>query len=129
MKLNKAYGDFIGQLPWNIFATIRSPYSINMMTPRRWFNKLMTTSNKVLSVFYSVEKDKGDPKSSHVHALINSSTDISYEEFRSGLGGIAVGDYDLIKDPNEVANYVTKYFGVYDVDYDFLLKEEGHSSS
>ena len=122
MKVNKAYGDFIGQLPWNIFATIRSPYSINMMTPRRWFKKLMTTSDKVLSVFYSVEKDKGDPKTSHVHTLINSSTDISYEEFRSGLGGVAVGDYDLIKDPKEVASYVTKYFGFYDVDYDLIFK-------
>ena len=124
MKVNKAYGDFIGQLPWNIFATIQSPYSINMMTPRRWFKKLMTTSDKVLSVFYSVEKDKGDPRSSHVHTLIYSSTDISYEEFRSDLGGVAVGDYDLIKDPKEVANYVTKYFGVYDVDYDLIFKED-----
>ncbi|MBT6568905.1 MAG: hypothetical protein HON19_08415 [Flavobacteriales bacterium] len=94
------------------------------MTPRRWFKKLMTTSNKVLSVFYSVEKDKGDQKSLHVHTLINSSTDISYEEFRSDLGGVAVGDYDLIKDPKEVASYVTKYFGVYDVDYDLLFKED-----
>ena len=124
MKVNKAYGGFIGQLPWNIFATLRSPYRIKTMTPRRWFKKLMTTSDKVLSVFYSVEKDKGDPKSSHVHALINSSIDISYEDFRSGLGGVAVGDYDLIKDPKKVASYVTKYFGVYDVDYDFLLKED-----
>ena len=124
MKVNKAYGDFIGQLPWNIFATIRSPYRINTMTPRRWFKKLMTTSDKVISVFYSVEKDKGDPKSLHVHTLINSSTDISYEEFRSGLGGVAVGDYDLIKDPKEVASYVTKYFGVYDVDYDLIFKED-----
>ena len=94
------------------------------MTPRRWFKKLMTTSDKVLSVFYSVEKDKGDPKSSHVHTLINSSTNISYEEFRSGLEGVAVGDYDLIKDPKEVASYVTKYFGVYDVDYDLIFKED-----
>tara|TARA_B100002019_G_scaffold280178_1_gene282842 strand:- start:958 stop:1329 length:372 start_codon:yes stop_codon:yes gene_type:complete len=122
MKVNKAYGDFIGQLPWNIFATLRSPYKINTMTPRRWFKKLMTTSDKVLSVFYSVEKDKGDPKSLNVHTLINSSTDLSYEEFRSGLGGVAVGDYDLIKAPKEVACYVTKYFGVYDVDYDIVFK-------
>ena len=84
----------------------------------------MTTSDNVLSVFYSVEKDKGDPKSLHVHTLIYSSTDMSYEEFRSGLGGVAVGDYDLIKDPKEVASYVTKYFGVYDIDYDFFLKED-----
>lgn len=83
----------------------------------------MTTSDKVLSVFYSVEKDKGDPKSLHVHTLINSSTDISYKEFRSGLGGIAVCDYDLIKAPKEVASYVTKYFGVYEIDYDLLFKE------
>ena len=124
MKVNKAYGDFIEQLPWNIFATLRSPYRINTMTPRRWFKNLMMTSDKVLSVFYSVERDKGDPKSSHVHTLINSSTDMSYDEFRSGLGWVAVGDYDLIKDPKEVASYVTKYFGVYDVDYDLLFKED-----
>ena len=55
--------------------------------------------------------------------MVNSSTDLN-EEFRSGLGGVAVGDYDLIKDPKEVASYVTKYFGVYDIDYDFLLKED-----
>ena len=127
MKVNKAYGNFIGQLPWNIFATLRSPYKINTMTPRRWFKKLMTTSDKVLSVFYSVEKDKGDPKSSHVHTLINSSTDISYEEFRGGLGGVAVGDYDLIRDPKEVSNYVTKYFGVYEVDYDLIFRSEINS--
>ncbi|MGB2171624.1 MAG: hypothetical protein ACPH03_04205 [Flavobacteriaceae bacterium] len=30
------------------------------MTPRRWFDKLMTRSDKVLSGFYSVEKDKGE---------------------------------------------------------------------
>ena len=86
--------------------------------------KLEKYYHLILAVFYSVEKDKGDPKSLHVHTLINSSTDISYEEFRSGLGGVAVGDYDLIKDPKEVANYVTKYFGVYDVDYDLLFKED-----
>ena len=85
------------------------------MTPRRWFKKLMTTSDKVTSVFYSVEKDKGDPKSLHVHTLINSSTDLSYEEFRSGVGGVAVGDYGLIKEPKEVASYLTKHFGIYDV--------------
>ena len=124
MKVNNAYGDFIGQLPWNIFATLRSPYKVNIMTPRRWFKKLMTTSDKVLSVFYSVEKDKGDPKSKHVHTLINSTSDISYDEFKAGLGNIAVGDYQLINDPKDVANYVTKYFGVYDVDYDLLLKED-----
>ena len=84
----------------------------------------MTTSDKVTSVFYSVEKDKGDPKSLHVHTLINSSTDLSYEELGSGLGGVALGDYDLIKYPKEVASYVTKYFGVYDVDYDLLFKED-----
>ena len=30
----------------------------------------------------------------------------------------------LLKTPKEVANYVTKYFGVYDVDYDILFKED-----
>ena len=124
MKVNKAYGDFIGQLPWNIFATMRSPYKISQMTVSRWFGKLMTTSNKVTSVFYTIEKDKGDPQSKHVHALINTTSDLSFNEFRKGLGNVPVGDYDLIKDPNDVANYVTKYFGVYDVDYDLLFKED-----
>ena len=124
MKVNKVYGDFIGQLPWNIFATLRYPYKINQSLTNKWFTRLMTTSNKVISVFYSIEKDKGDPKSKHVHTLINSTSDISYDEFKAGLGNIAVGDYQLINDPKDVANYVTKYFGVYDVDYDLLLKED-----
>ena len=84
----------------------------------------MTTSNKVTSVFYTIEKDKGDPQSKHVHALINTTSDLSFNEFRKGLGNVPVGDYDLIKDPNDVANYVTKYFGVYDVDYDLIFKED-----
>ena len=62
--------------------------------------------------------------SKHVHTLINSTSDLSYDEFRTGLGNIAVGDYQIINDPEDVANYVTKYFGVYDVDYDLLLKED-----
>ena len=86
--------------------------------------KLEKYYHLIHAVFYSVEKDKGDPKRLHVHTLINSSTDLSYEEFRSGVGGVAVGDYGLIKDPKEVASYLTKYFGVYDVNYDLLLKEE-----
>ena len=102
MKANKAYGDFIGQLPWNIFATLRYPYKINQSLTNKWFTRLMTTSNKVISVFYSIEKDKGDPKSKHVHTLINSTSDISYDEFRAGLGNIAVGDYQLINDPKDV---------------------------
>ena len=102
MKVNKAYGDFIGQLPWNIFATLRYPYKINQSLTNKWFTRLMTTSNKVISVFYSIEKDKGDPKSKHVHTLINSTSDISYDEFRAGLGNIAVGDYQLINDPKDV---------------------------
>ena len=53
--------------------------------------KLEKYYHLILAVFYSVVKDKGDPKSLHVHTLINSSTDLSYEEFRSGVGGVAVG--------------------------------------
>ena len=56
--------------------------------------------------------------------LINTSTNLSYEEFRGELEYVAVGNHDLIKDPKDVANYVTKYFGVYDIDYDILFKED-----
>ena len=39
------------------------------------------------------------------------------------ISGCPGGDYDLIKEPKEVARYVTKYFGVYDIDFDLLFKE------
>ena len=123
MKITKHYSDFLQQLKWNYFITCRTPYKIHTMTVRNWITKLLKNSNKVESVFYVTERDKGDYHNLHTHMLIGTNSDMTYKEIRFGLGNVSVGDYQPIYDKDEVCKYVVKHFGK-DVDFDFFLKEK-----
>ena len=91
------------------------------MTVRKRITTLFTKSNIVEHVFFSSERDKGDYNNLHVHMLIGTNTDMSYQEVRYGLGNISVGDYQPIYDSEQVCKYVTKHIGK-DVDYDIVFK-------
>ena len=79
------------------------------MTARNWLTKLINNSNKVEQAFYVTERDKGDYNNLHVHMLIGTNTDMSYQEVRHGLGNVSVGDYQPIYVSKEVCKYVTKH--------------------
>jgi hypothetical protein len=121
MTTAKDYANWLQQLQWNYFATCRTPYKIHTITVRNWITKLLKTSNKVENVFYVTERDKGDYNNLHVHMLMGTNTDMSYQEVRHGLGNVSVGDYQPIYDSVEVCKYVTKHIGK-DVDYDIVFK-------
>ena len=121
MTTAKDYAAFLQQLQWNYFATCRTPYKIHTMTARNWLTKLINNSNKVEQAFYVTERDKGDYNNLHVHMLIGTNTDMSYQEVRYGLGNVSVGDYQPIYDSEQVCKYVTKHIGK-DVDYDIVFK-------
>ena len=53
--------------------------------------------------------------------LVGTNSPMSYNETRSSLGNIAVGDYELIENPKAVTNYVTKFVDR-DCDYDIYFK-------
>jgi len=91
------------------------------MTVRNWLTKLLYRSNKVEQAFFVSERDKGDYNNKHVHILIGTNTDMTYQEMRYGLGNISVGDYQPIYDSEAVCKYVTKHIGK-DVDYDIVFK-------
>ena len=120
-NIKKNNTSFLQQLQWNYFATCRSPYRINTMTVRNWLTKLLRKSNKVEQAFFVTERDKGDYNNLHVHMLIGTNTDMSYQEVKYGLGNVSVGDYQPIYDSEQVCKYVTKYIGK-DVDYDIVFK-------
>jgi len=122
MKITKHYSDFLLQLNWNYFITCRTPYKIHTMTVRNWITKLLKNSNKVESVFYVTERDKGDYHNLHTHMLIGTNSDMTYKEIRFGLGNVSVGDYQPIYDSEDVCKYVSKHIGK-NVDYDFVFKE------
>ena len=50
------------------------------MTVRNWLTKLLRRSNKVEQAFFVTERDKGDYNNLHVHMLIGTNTDMSYQE-------------------------------------------------
>ena len=83
--------------------------------------KVLQRSNKVEQAFFVSERDKGDYNNLHVHMLIGTNTDMSYQEVRYGLGNVSVGDYQPIYDSEAVCKYVTKHIGK-DVDYDIVFK-------
>lgn len=91
------------------------------MTVRNWLTKLLRKSNKVEQAFCVIERDKGDYNNLHVHMLIGTNTDMSYQEVKYGLGNVSVGDYQPIYDSEAVCKYVTKRIGK-DVDYDIVFK-------
>ena len=91
------------------------------MTVRNWLTKLLNSSNKVEQVFCASERDKGDYNNLHVHMLIGTNTDMSFQEVKHGMGNVSVGDYQPIYDSVEVCKYVTKHIGK-DVDYDIVFK-------
>ena len=122
MKITKHYSDFLLQLNWNYFITCRTPYKIHTMTVRNWITKLLKNSNKVESVFYVTERDKGDYHNLHAHMLIGTNTNMTYKEVKYGLGNVSVGDYQPIYDSEEVCKYVSKHIGK-NVDYDIVFKE------
>ena len=121
MTTAKDYASFLQQLQWNYFITCRTPYRINTMTVRKRITTLFTKSNIVEHVFFSSERDKGDCNNLHVHMLIGTNTDMSYQEVRYGLGNVSVGDYQPIYDSEQVCKYVTKHIGK-NVDYDIVFK-------
>jgi hypothetical protein len=90
MNLSKDYADFIQQFQWNYFATCRTPYKIHTMTVRNWITKLLTRSNKVEHAFFVSERDKGDYNNKHVHMLIGTNTDMSYQEVKYGMGMVFI---------------------------------------
>ncbi|MDA0779485.1 MAG: hypothetical protein O2810_01105 [Bacteroidetes bacterium] len=107
--LTEQYARFLEQrFNWKYFLTARTPYKINTYTPVNWSNRLLK-NNKVDKVFYVVERDKGDWTNKHVHMLVETNSTMSFYETRTALGGIAVGDYELIDNPKAVTNYVTKW--------------------
>ena len=121
MNTPKDYANWIQQLQWNYFITRRTSYRINTMTVRNWLTKLLQYSNKVEQAFFVSERDKGDFNNLHVHMLIGTNSDMSYQEVRYGLGNVSVGDYQPIYDSEQVCKYVTKHIGK-DVDYDIVFK-------
>ena len=74
---------------------------------------------KALSLL--LERDKGDYNNLHVHMLIGTNTDMTYQEVKYGMGNVSVGDYQPIYDSEAVCKYVTKHIGK-DVDYDIVFK-------
>jgi len=91
------------------------------MTVRNWINKLYKRYVKVDNVFFVLEKDKGDYSNQHVHMLLDTNSDMTYEEIRYGLSNITVGDYQPVYNNEVVVDYITKYIGK-DVDYDIVFK-------
>ena len=122
MRLSKYYADFLQKYQWDYFITCRTPFKIHTMTVRNWITKLLKTSNKVESVFYVAERDKGDYNNLHAHMLIGTNTNMTYKEVKYGLGNVSVGDYQPIYDSEEVCKYVSKHIGK-NVDYDIVFKE------
>ena len=68
------------------------------MTVRNWLTKLLYRSNKVEQSFFVSERDKGDYNNKHVHILIGTNTDMTYQEVKHGMGNVSVGDYQPIYD-------------------------------
>ena len=56
------------------------------MTVRNWITKLLKASYKVEQAFYVSERDKGDYNNLHVHMLIGTNTDMTYQEVKYGMG-------------------------------------------
>ena len=121
MNASTAYAQFLNQFELNYFITCRTPYKVYTMTVRNWITKLLKASNKVEQVFYASERDKGDCNNLHVHMLIGTNTDMTYQEVKYGMGNVSVGDYQPIYDSEAVCKYVTKHIGK-DVDYDIVFK-------
>ena len=98
------------------------------MTVRNWLTRLLNRSNKVEQAFFVSERDKGDYNNLHVHMLIGTNTDMTYQEVKYGMGNVSVGDYQPIYDSEAVCKYVTKHIGK-DVDYDIVFKSKKFLSS
>ena len=121
MTKAKDYPSFLQQLQWNLFVTCRTPYKVHTMTVRNWLTRLIISSNKVEQAFFVSETDKGDYNNLHVHILIGTNSDMSYQEVKYGLGNVSVGHYQPIYDSEQVCKYVTKHIGK-NVDYDIVFK-------
>ena len=121
-QINKSYSNFLEQYDWNYFITCRSPYRLNTLTADNWVKRIINKSNKVDKVFYVVENDKADISSKHVHMLISTNTDMTYNEIRFGLGKISVGDYQEINNKSYLCSYVTKHISSLE-NYNFIFRE------
>ena len=121
MDVRQQWAQFLNDYDWNYFITCRTPYKIHTRTVSTWIDKLYSNSTKVDKVFYVSERDKGDYNNLHVHMLIGTNTDMTYQEVKYGMGKVSVGDYQPIYDSEAVCKYVTKHIGK-DVDYDIVFK-------
>ena len=118
-KNNNAYSSFLQSFSWSYFITCRTPYKITQKTPYTWCEKLQKHP-AIDRLFFVVERDKGDMSSKHVHILIESSTDITYQDIKKLLH-VSVGDYQKVGDCEHLCDYVSKFVGNQDIDYDFIF--------
>ena len=110
---------FLQSFSWSYFITCRTPYKITQKTPYAWCEKLQKHPAIDL-LFFVVERDKGDMSSKHVHILIESSADITYQDIKKLLH-VSVGDYQKVGDCEHLCDYVSKFVGDQDIDYDFIF--------
>lgn len=115
-----AYGAFLSQFNWRYFITCRSPYNIKTSTVERWCDRLFIAHMTVNRIFWVSERDKGDMHNKHVHMLIETNENLSYKEIRTGLGEIAVGNYQEIYSVPEVCKYVTKFITHQGIEYNLV---------
>ena len=55
-----------------------------------------------------------------MHILIESSADITYQDIKKLLH-VSVGDYQKVGDCEHLCDYVSKFVGNQDIDYDFIF--------
>jgi len=125
-RLNKSWGDFLGEFKWNVFMTIHFYSNYSLSSSRSFMTKLFSRNKTNVNNMFFVSEFNNDFRGVHSHSLLEVK---DLEKFKKkthsvrGIGNIlfCVGD-DLIKTDDgkmNVGYYVSKFIDK-GIDYEFL---------
>ncbi len=121
--IKMAYANWIGEMEWNYFVSIRLPYKLSRNSIRTIFSKIEKVKNNSINfprkVFIVSEQD-ADPTNHHLHLLLDCDDDCQRDEFLCKVFRKKHIKYaEEVDDAKSAGIYLTKMFHRDDTEYNF----------
>ncbi len=118
-----AYANWIGEMKWNYFVSVRIPYKLSRNAINTIFGKIEKLKKNSASfpekVFIVAEQD-ADPANHHLHLLIDCDDENQRDDFLQKVFKKKHIKYaEEVDDAKSAGIYLTKMFHWEDTEYNF----------
>ncbi len=124
--MNSHYGNWIGDMKWDFFITVRKRYKFTKKGVRRIMDKIgkgITDTKNINTVFIVGERDTDDWNNFHIHMLVKTHPNQSFnlQSLTDSYFGIKDTKHiEPVLDNKSVGIYLSKFLDK-DVEYDIYF--------